>query len=256
MVGLAIGTLNYLQPTRARRRTATATRGYVDDRIAALERTITVPHAPIVPEGDRMLAIAALSDQMRHSAAETIVSEMRKQAAREADARNFDAKADQMEQRIARQILDLAKRGNVNLVLGMCTTLLGLCFLGYSLLTSPTTATTDLLIHFAPRFSFALLIEVFAYFFLQLYKQSLGEIKYFQNELTNVESRALATQVARHANDPDLLRKIALNLASTERNFVLERGQSTVDLERERMSQAANEKLLDALTATRKNDTE
>jgi hypothetical protein len=132
----------------------------------------------------------------------------------------------------------------------MCTTLLGLCFLGYSLLTSPTTATTDLLIHFIPRFSFALLIEVFAYFFLQLYKKSLGEIKYFQNELTNVESRALAAQIARHANDPDLMIKIALNLASTERNFVLERGQSTVDLERERISQATNEKLLDALSAT------
>lgn len=191
-----------------------------------------------------------LSEQLRDSAAETIVAEMRKQAAREAEARSIDAKADQMEQRIARQILDLAKRGNVNLVLGMCTTLLGLCFLGYSLLTSRTTATTDLLIHFIPRFSFALLIEVFAYFFLQLYKQSLGEIKYFQNELTNVESRSLAAQIARHANDTDLMRKIALNLASTERNFVLERGQSTVDLERERISQAANEKLLDALSAT------
>jgi len=41
-----------------------------------------------------------------------------------------------------------------------------------------------------------MLIELFAYFFLKLYKSDLSEIKYFQNELTNVEMRYAAVRLA------------------------------------------------------------
>ncbi|MGZ2749622.1 hypothetical protein [Burkholderia stagnalis] len=87
-------------------------------------------------------------------------------------------------------------------------------------------------IRFLPRLSFALLIELFAYFFLKLYKSSLSEIKYFQNEITNIEAKSLALRVALSSDSPAVTGKVLGSLMATERNCILEKGQSTVDLER------------------------
>lgn len=247
MLGAAGAMLLYLQPTATSQRNAT--RAYVDRQIASLTQRLTSSSSP-TSEDDRQRSTELLRAQLREGAAELVVSEMRKQAAAEAENRAIDVKATRMEQRLSREITDLARRGNVNLVLGMGTTVFGLYFLGSAVLNSPAALSgTDLVMHFIPRLSFAVVIEVFAYFFLRLYKESLGEIKYFQNELTNLESRAIATQIAWQTNDSELLKQLALTLASTERNFVLERGQSTVELERDRIAQKANDKLLDTLSA-------
>lgn len=150
--------------------------------------------------------------------------------------------------RLIREIQDLSRRGNLNLILGITTTLSGLGVLGYAVFNSPISSNyTELLAHFVPRVSLVLLIEVFAYFFLKLYKQSLGEIKYFQNELTNVESKHLAFEIAVRDGDQGLRSLIVEELAKTERNFVLSKDQTTVELERERISRDTNLGLADSI---------
>lgn len=72
-------------------------------------------------------------------------------------------------------------------------------------------------------------------FFLRLYKVGLDEIKYFENEMTNVEQRQVALSVALLQDDPDLRAKILLDIAKTDRNNVLEKGQSTIELEKARI---------------------
>jgi hypothetical protein len=90
-------------------------------------------------------------------------------------------------------------------------------------------------IHTILRVSIALFIQTFAYFFLRLYKTSLEDIKYYQNEITNVESKGLALKVATDLKN-DALMKLAVDaLIKTERNFVLKKGDSTLGLERERL---------------------
>ena len=42
----------------------------------------------------------------------------------------------------------------------------------------------------------AIFIEVFSFFFLKLYKSGLADILYYQNELTNLESKFLALELA------------------------------------------------------------
>ncbi len=91
------------------------------------------------------------------------------------------------------------------------------------------------LIHFIPRLTFVLLIELFAYFFLKLYKSSLSEIKYFQNEITNIEAKHLALRAAFLAGSVTLSNKVISSFVDTERNHILEKGQTTVDLERSRI---------------------
>ncbi|WP_188008859.1 hypothetical protein [Grimontia hollisae] len=144
----------------------------------------------------------------------------------------------QISSRLESEVQNLSKRGNVNLILGMATTLTGLGILGYSVFNAPSlNSTLELASHFIPRISLVLLIEVFAYFFLKLYKQSLNEIKYFQNEITNIESKFLGLRISVESEQKECLKEVVTNLLSTERNFVLEKGQTTIELEQLRNEQ-------------------
>ena len=83
--------------------------------------------------------------------------------------------------------------------------------------------------------SLAVFVQTFAYFFLRLYKTSLDDIKYYQNEITNIESKWLALNAVMEEKDKALLKIIVDSLSKTERNFILKKGDSTLGLERERL---------------------
>ncbi|WP_201645939.1 hypothetical protein [Paraburkholderia metrosideri] len=163
---------------------------------------------------------------------------------------------EQSRDRLLREITSLGWRGNVNLVLGILISVSGLSVLAVFLLsenghvsvTAAAGATVNVataarqseeavsfFIHFLPRLTFVLLIELFAYFFLRLYKNSLSEIKYFQNEITNLEAKHLALRSAFFTGTGSLINKVVVSLVETERNHILEKGQTTVELERTRI---------------------
>jgi hypothetical protein len=165
----------------------------------------------------------------------------------ELSSKSHDTIFEQTSSRLESEIQNQAKRGNINLLLGITTTLTGVGILGYSVFNAPQVMTMiELTSHFVPRISLVLLIEVFAYFFLKLYKQSLIEIKYFQNELTNVESKYLGVKLV-NGDESTLLTEAVQKLLSTERNFVLNKGQSTVDIEKAKIEEQKNAKLTSVL---------
>jgi hypothetical protein len=140
--------------------------------------------------------------------------------------------------RLNREIGDLGRRGNVNLLIGILTTMVGVGILGYVVYMTANDGEDfgwKSGVHTALRISIALFIQTFAYFFLRLYRTSLEDIKYYQNEITNVESKFLAFQAALESKS-DVLVKLTIDILSkTERNFILKKGDSTVGLERERL---------------------
>jgi phenylpyruvate tautomerase PptA (4-oxalocrotonate tautomerase family) len=142
--------------------------------------------------------------------------------------------------RLRNQIVALSKQGNLNLILGGFTTAVGLVLLGmFVYLDAGTTRElADFINHFMPRATLVALIEVFAYFFLKLYKASLTDIKYFQNELTNHESKVLALRVANVPERQSMLPEVIKTLLATERNHILEKGQTTAEIERARLERA------------------
>lgn len=138
--------------------------------------------------------------------------------------------------RIKKEIDRLNRRGGANLGIGASIAFFGIAYLGY--VVSKQTVTTDVinyLIHMLPRISFVLVIEVFAYFFLKLYKNGFDEVKYFQNELTNIEAKVLAIKFLKDVKNEDLMAEVIKNLMTTERNFILSKGQTTVALEKEKI---------------------
>ena len=146
--------------------------------------------------------------------------------------------------RLKNYLLDINRKANLNLVYGLLFCISGIIFIFYSLMSyvgNPQTGTVDTIVYFVPRISLTILIEIFSYFFLNLYKRSLDDIKYFQNEVTNLESKYLALLYAFESNNGQIKAKVIEKLMETERNFILKRGETTIDLEKDRLNaQSAN----------------
>jgi hypothetical protein len=76
---------------------------------------------------------------------------------------------------------------------------------------------------------------VFAYFFLRLYKNGLEDIKYYQNEITNIDAKVTALSYISQNKNAALTKLVIESLAKTERNFRMKKGETTLGLERERL---------------------
>lgn len=214
-------------------------RAYIDERVGealALSRRGNQESLEFSDE-DKATILAKIQAKLESDALQGYVNGIKEIALARAREETLDDRLQQTRRRLGQEVQDLARRGNLNLILGILTTVSGLSVLGYSVFSPPVTAsTTELLSYFAPRVSLVVLIEVFAYFFLRLYKKSLDEIKYFQNELTNTEAKNLALHVALRDEDTKLRAQVIRVLATTERNFVLEKDQTTVEIEKERLA--------------------
>ncbi|HII3686432.1 hypothetical protein [Pasteurella multocida] len=122
--------------------------------------------------------------------------------------------------RIYSAIKQQEKKSIINLVLGISFSITGavaLLYLSHYFTFSPKDS-LDFLSNFLPRLSLILLIETFAYFFLRLYKDNLKEIKYWHNELTAVEHRILALNLALKQNNETLVKDILLSFSIFEKN--------------------------------------
>ncbi|ELQ6221924.1 hypothetical protein R2320_003195, partial [Cronobacter turicensis] len=126
-------------------------------------------------------------------------------------------------------------KGIFSLSLGVVTAFIGMIILASSAFVSTSEDFRQFIVHYLPKLSISIVIEVFAYFFLRLYKQSLDEIKYFQNELTNIELKYFSVMIVKRAPEDKALVNIANELMKTERNYILEKGQSTIFLERNKL---------------------
>lgn len=137
--------------------------------------------------------------------------------------------------RIQNQITESNKRGNWNLTFGILFAVTG-GFVLYTFISNDNFLTYDIknietfLISFLPRISIIILIEVFSYFFLRLYKLSIDDVKYFQNEMTNLETKFLALEVAIHSSDKDRIDLCITDLLSVERNPIFDNNKITKEV--------------------------
>lgn len=101
---------------------------------------------------------------------------------------------------------------------------------------SPTTANVITWFDFAyvaiPKFGLALFIELVALSFYKTYKSNLDNIKYYQNELTSIESRRIALYAAIMKDNDDNIKSCVDTLLKIDRNFKLSDGESTIELEK------------------------
>lgn len=142
------------------------------------------------------------------------------------------------QRRLMQEIFSLGRRANVNLTIGFAVSLVGMVALAFFIYTANNEMDRNLdlmqvAVRFVVKLSLVIFMQVFAYFFLRLYRYSLFEIKYFQNELTNIEQKYLALNVALESKNADAIKTISSELSKAERNFILKKGDTTVGLQRE-----------------------
>lgn len=108
---------------------------------------------------------------------------------------------------------------------------------------------------FASKIALSVAANVFAFFFLSTYRRNLSEIRYFQNELTNIEIKFFSLFYAKESGFADAQQEIVLELSSTERNFILKRGETTSDVALKKLDATEIERLTALLAAVGKLDT-
>lgn len=189
---------------------------------------------------DRENILSQLQVNLKQSAKEDFLEEIR--VSIEEDQTVFQLKKELEEQykttiyRLTLELSALSRRGNLNLLLGILTAVAGILLLGYFVFSMPAPDENFLTFtaNFIPRVSIVLLVEIFSYFFLRLYSTSLIEIKYFQNEITNLEAKFLALRTALHSKKENLVGNVIDELARTERNAIIRKGETTAAIERSR----------------------
>lgn len=199
-------------------------------------------------------ALADNTDKLKHGIKSNLSSFM-ESGATNADSLsnrfNIEPHLSASRARLELEIKALGWRGNFNLIIGLGITLIGLGML-FSYLYISINAAKDpksMLLYLIPRLSLIVLVELFAYFFLQLYHQSLNEIKYFQNELTNVEFKFAALAAAIGLGDTNTASNTISKIADTERNFILNKDQTTVELEKAKTNKDTLTALLSSISA-------
>ncbi len=169
--------------------------------------------------------------------------------------------------RINEEIRKLNLRANTSLTIGMIISFSGIymLFISIDMFNSESFLSyshqgeiikkdsIEIFIQMLPRLSFVFIIELFAYFFLRLYKTCLDEIKYFQNELTNIESKLVSVEVAYITKNEEAMKEALNILVQTERNFILKKGETTVELERAKSESENMQNILKAVPEIFKN---
>jgi len=136
--------------------------------------------------------------------------------------------------RINDELNRLRKSANLNLVIGSLSTTIAIVALTYEVFFSEIDfkETIGLLSHYIPRLSLVVFIEIFAFFFLKLYKSNLLEIKYFNNEKTNIDFKLITLKTALFQEDTEMIKLCLTELIKTERNFILKKDETTVEIEK------------------------
>lgn len=102
-----------------------------------------------------------------------------------------------------------------------------------------------------PKISLAIIVELFAVFFLRIYKNLTQRINTIQNEITNLELKYISLVGAITYQHPQAIENIWTSFAETERNFILNKGETTAEIEKAKIEDKLDNKLMEHLASLR-----
>lgn len=155
-----------------------------------------------------------------------------------------------MEERLLCELKALGKRSNTNLIIGSVIAIIGWGLLVWFIydVSGQELEGWSILNTFLPRLSIVAIMEFFSFFFLKLYRESIERIRYYQNEITNIEAKKVAIIVACMLdNENDNKKTIINSLLSVERNVFIKKGETTMELEKYRIDSSSNNNLIKIL---------
>lgn len=183
---------------------------------------------------DMQTLIAASSERVLRDLPHEVISQVRllfeRQFGESAVLGQADGALRRVIDRLTSASEEVRKRANLNLIMGTITCAMGVVLLLFLVFVVPTPTREswqETLVQALPRLSLVFIIELVGYFFLGLYRLGTYELKYFQNEITNVELWTASYLHAVRIGDKELVADVIRRVLAVERNFVLKKGETT-----------------------------
>lgn len=129
----------------------------------------------------------------------------------------------EVDSNIRKQIKRLVYNSNLNLIIGILINSVGIIILFFSIYNLNDYSKSNIIPYFIPRISIVIFMQIFSFFFLKLYKECLSDIKFFENEITNLNFKITALKVALDENDTALVNQLLLNYSKIDRNSILKK---------------------------------
>jgi hypothetical protein len=140
--------------------------------------------------------------------------------------------------RLEAHVTSLRNASILNLFAGICVAVVGISVLYtvfidiekfHSLSDKKINAFDFLIFSLLPRLSATLFIQIFAYFFLLMYRSNLSDVRYFQNEMSNLDIYGAAISLALRPDVSATQKSVISILLKVERNRVMNRNQKPIN---------------------------
>ncbi|GEM_PF-2298522 len=155
---------------------------------------------------------------------------------------------DEIQVRLKEECDRLNKQALINLFICFFIAFITIGYIGYvSIFATPDIIKPNFeffLIRYIPRLvSIVSLLTIFLYF-TRLYKSNILDVKYYQNELTNVEIKLVSLKTALNNSSAEIINHIIKEYAVIERNSIITKDQTTSELERIKIENEMNKDYL------------
>lgn len=147
-------------------------------------------HLPASDDEERLKLIDEICTRVKNELAESAIQHDHLRSVRQLHAISYN--------RLHKEIRELNQRARLNLAIGSVVTLVAAGMLFFLVTSAPPDTTTALSLsaHYLPRLSIVVFTEVFAFFFLRLYRNALTDIRAYQVDLTAMTNNATAVEMA------------------------------------------------------------
>jgi hypothetical protein len=156
-----------------------------------------------------------------------------------------------MQYRLQEECSRLNKQAVINLLLCFFLAFILMGFILYSLISGVDNRNNQgiyfFLMTLLPRvISILSMLTMFLYF-TRLYKANIIDVKFYNNEITNIELKMTAVGILLINGDTDSINAIVKEFSTTERNSVMNKTQTTVELERSKLENEINKTYFDKM---------
>jgi hypothetical protein len=251
---LVIGLATIILPQLARYLEEGSNITRLSDRVTAQR---PAPQIPDIPQGSPSV-LAALTENEKQILSQKLHEQRASEVKSEDELKLqlIDFHSESLQTDITIQIGKISRSGTINLMIGLGLTVLAISMLIFliffqsltvQIFDKNTTEWDKFFIKSAPKYSVVLFIEIFSFFFLNLYKRGSDEIKYFNNERTNIQSKMLALKAAILFDQKESITKSIESLFNVDRNSILKKDETTFEIEKMRSEKNSMDKLVEQM---------
>lgn len=209
----------------------------------------------IITDEDKAEIVAHLRESIKKEATVEFIDEIRKTFINNENKKQVISFFNDSIFRMNKHIQKLSSLSMINLTIGILVSGFAIAILYISIadLNINDTSLKNITFYTFSRMGVGIAIQLLALFFLNLYKKNIHEMKYIHNEITNIESKKTAILYSYEFSEENKI-SITKDLLNTERNFVLDKNQTTMSLEQAKIDYKESKDFLGIINLLLKKD--